>query len=564
MNKIAIRVVVTLLTLCSFSVFSGARTFLTFVEAGGDTLVSSGGKDSPARLMVKGDSLRMEYRFSDAVAAYEAAIAAEKDSVAKVRMESSLVLGQNGKNMADFCSSPVVVARHLFSKKDFFLFYPLPDKCWRSIPNQLDSTDRPEGFVRATYAPSSAKSLMYSAKDESGIRNIYRTEFNDTLWTVPELINEQMTSSSDEIYPMLSPDGKTLFFASEGLYGMGGYDLYSSTWDEKTSDWSVPVNLGFPYSSPYNDFLFINTDDGKYSIFASDRDCPSDSVCLFVLEFDVMPVRKCVSDPEALRNLSRLLPANNPERMDNSSVSNSNMPESNDAKIYMSKMRLVRSLRDSLTAFGKAMDEDRAKLSSLSGDAKTSMEHSIVERELTMTAMQSSLDKSVQELQSIELGFLSNGVVIDASKVSDEADKEVIGASAGYTFAKRSLGEPIHLDMMKPEPEFDYSFKVLPEGRFAESNELPSGVVYQIQLFSIPSHASVKQIKGLSPVFERKNATGDYVYSVGLFHSYKDVLSNLNKVKRVGFRSAYIVAFLDGEQISVSKAREKEANVPVQ
>ena len=73
--------------------------------------------------------------------------------------------------------------------------------------------------------------------------------------------------------------------------------------------------------------------------------------------------------------------------------------------------------------------------------------------------------------------------------------------------------------------------------------------------------ATVKQIKGLSPVFERIGSTGKRIYSVGLFHSYKDVLANLNKVKRVGFRSAIIVAFMDGKPITVQKARALEKTI---
>ena len=75
------------------------------------------------------------------------------------------------------------------------------------------------------------------------------------------------------------------------------------------------------------------------------------------------------------------------------------------------------------------------------------------------------------------------------------------------------------------------------------------------------SKATVKQIKGLSPVFERFGTNGRRIYSVGLFRSYKDVLSNLNKVKRVGFRSAIIVAFLNGKTITVTKARSLEKGV---
>ena len=112
---------------------------------------------------------------------------------------------------------------------------------------------------------------------------------------------------------------------------------------------------------------------------------------------------------------------------------------------------------------------------------------------------------------------------------------------------------------MEPEKKFDYSFKVLEEGQFAEDNTIPAGIVYQIQIFSSINKTSVKGLKGLSPVFERKNAGGRYLYRVGLFNSYNDVLSKLNTVKKVGFRSAFIVAYIDGKEVSVSKARASES-----
>ena len=93
---------------------------------------------------------------------------------------------------------------------------------------------------------------------------------------------------------------------------MGGYDLYSSKWNEDTKDWDVPVNMGFPYSSPFDDFLFINTPDGKYSIFASNRGCPSDSVDVYVVEYDGMPVRKAVTEREDLIALAALSPDGDP------------------------------------------------------------------------------------------------------------------------------------------------------------------------------------------------------------------------------------------------------------
>ena len=525
-----------------------------------DSLTVPARKVDFSRLKESADSLTKAYKFNAAVELLQNAKEAA-DSADAVRLDEMMVPAQNGSNMTGFCSNPVPVAKERFSLKDFFLYYPLQDRSWRITPNQLDSTAN-DPFAKAIYIPDDVKQIYWSGKDSDGIRNIYRTALGDSLWTVPELVNEQLTSSSDEIYPMISPDGKQLFFASKGLYGMGGYDLYVSTWDKDLNDWGVPVNMGFPYSSPYDDFLYINTADGKYSMFASNRECPADSVDIYVLEFDSMPVRKEINDPDELKKLCSLAPDNDPTRIDNQSATTDENGQNNaDMSRYSEQMLTVRSLRDSIYKFSTDLDRDRSWLSETSGEERSRLAASILSKEAMLPKLQDSLARASRELQKIELEFLQSGIVIDPEKIHREADRELVGADAGYTFSKKSPGARIRLDMEKPAPSFDYTFQILEQGRFAEDNTIPQGLYYQIQLFSMMSKATVKQIKGLSPVFERPGSNGRRIYSVGLFHTYKDVLANLNKVKRAGFRSAIIVAFLDGKPITVQKARAIEKNI---
>ncbi len=534
-------------------IFIGIFTLLAQIAFGTDAPAQV----SPTRLLMKADSSRMAYNFQEAVKYCEAAVDA-LDSTSSAKAEEQLLLARNGLNMMGFCSQPVVVAKQTFPLQDFLLFYPLKDFSWRKSPNQLDSLGG-DNLSRAVYVPDGSRDIYYSAKDEEGIRNIYATHLADSLWSVPALINEQLTSSSDEIYPMLSPDGQSLYFASKGLYGMGGYDLYVSQWNKETGDWDVPVNMGFPYSSPYDDFLFVNTEDGKYSIFASNRECGRDSVTIYVLEYDGMPVRKAVTEVDELRELAALNPAGNHPGIDNGSAVSGETDES--TRKYMDKMREVRSLRDSVARFGKNLDKLRSGLATASDEEKARLTAEITDKEMMLPTLNSTLNAAVKELQNIEMDFLANGIVIDTRKLQAEADKEIVGASSGYTFSKNSYGPDLRLDIRKPKPTFDYSFMILPEGRFAESNTLPDGLVYQIRIFTLSRKASVADLNGLSPVFERTTTSGKHAYSAGLFKSYKDALSNLNKVKKRGFRDAQIDAFLNGQVIGVSKARELESKV---
>ena len=518
-------------------------------------------------LVVRGDLFRSEYRFYEAADSYFKAMEMESDSVRRSRIGEKMLMAENGKSMTGFVYSPMVVARHRFSLKDFFLYYPLPDNSWRAAPNQLD-TSATNPFAQAVYAPEGDEIIYFSAEDSEGIRNIYMTQLRDSLWTLPALLNEDMTSSADEIYPVVSPDGSALYFASAGLYGVGGYDIYVSYWDDAISDWGAPVNMGFPYSSPADDFLFVNSADGRYTMFASNRDCSKDSVFVYVFEYEPVPVRKEIADPGKLRELSRLIPVETAKRMNDATVVRADIPESADTRIYKEKSLQIRALRDSVSRYESAIQSDREKLSkSTNPTERQNLTFSLLQKEKRSMELRSMLDRTVAERQDLELRFLMSGKSFDSGKLLAEAERETVGELSSYVFSRMNMGSDLNLNMVKPvvvveeEPEekFDYTFRILPEGQFAEDHTIPQGVIYQIQIFSTTYKAKVKDLKGLSPVFERKTESGRYTYRAGAFTTYNEVLSNLNKVKRVGFKGAYIVAYIDGKEVKVPKARAQEA-----
>ena len=501
------------------------------------------------------DSLRKAYDFSGAVAWCEAMMQTT-DSTRLGPLEEELILSQNGLSMTRYCSQPEVVARYRFSLQDFFLYYPMEPKAWRPTPNPLDSlgTD----WIRATYVPQDARELYYSARDADGIRNLYHTSLQDSIWSVPQLINEDVTTSSDDVFPFLTRDGKSLYFASNGLYGMGGYDLYVSQWNESTRDWDPPVNLGFPYSSPYDDFLFAHSEDGQYSVFASNRGCSPDSVWVYVLAYDSMPVRKSIETVDALKALCALRPRPRTESRHTQGIQ-----EDDNVRKYRAAMEQVRLIRDSISRFSASLDQLRTALKEEEDPTRqATLRQEILDGELALPARQKRLTQALKELQQIEMDFLASGIVIDPDKLQAEADREAIGTASNYVFSKNPLGPALQMEIERPAPTFDYSFKILDVGQFAEDDTLPEGLVYQIQLFAAAKKVTEHELKGLSPVFHRIGAGGKHVYSVGLFRTYADVLSHLNKVKARGFKNAMIVASEGGKMISIPEARKREAAAP--
>jgi hypothetical protein len=104
-----------------------------------------------------------------------------------------------------------------------------------------------------------------------GERDIYITFINpdgsQSTINAGSMINTAMEESS----PFLAPDYKTLYFASKGHNGFGGYDIYvTHRLDETWQSWTEPENLGPGINSVNNEEFFNYTFDGQYAYFQSE------------------------------------------------------------------------------------------------------------------------------------------------------------------------------------------------------------------------------------------------------------------------------------------------------
>lgn len=93
----------------------------------------------------------------------------------------------------------------------------------------------------------------------------------DGEWSIPVNLGPTINTQYDEMYPVISHDGKTLYFASQGHKSMGGYDVYKSEWNEQFSRWERPVNLGYPINTTMDNFTFCITDNPRHAYTAQLR-----------------------------------------------------------------------------------------------------------------------------------------------------------------------------------------------------------------------------------------------------------------------------------------------------
>lgn len=90
-------------------------------------------------------------------------------------------------------------------------------------------------------------------------------------------------------------DGETMYIASEGNESMGGFDIFVSK--RMQGSWSKPVNMGYPINTPYDDFFFASTANGKFAYIASNREGGKDGYDIYKVTF-WGPEKKPIFDVE--------------------------------------------------------------------------------------------------------------------------------------------------------------------------------------------------------------------------------------------------------------------------
>lgn len=118
-------------------------------------------------------------------------------------------------------------------------------------------SDRPGGI--------GGRDIWVSTKDDEG------------NWSTAENLGNRVNSNKDEESVFIHPDGKTLYFSSNGHRGKGGYDVFKT--ELRNGKWSKAKNLGLPINTKGDDMFFVLTADGKTGYYSSDRTGGSKNIC---------------------------------------------------------------------------------------------------------------------------------------------------------------------------------------------------------------------------------------------------------------------------------------------
>lgn len=239
-------------------------------------------KRVPSGQLYLGRTYNDLYRFEDAIETYEAYIADLKKrkrstEEAERLLEKSKANFRMLKGVEEVC----FIDSFVVDKDNFLEAYKIsPESGKLYMYNAyFEDSDKEGGTV---YETELGNKIYYSEMQTDSTLSILSSNKLLDRWSKGSLLPGNINEAMNANYPYVLADGATIYYASDGPGSMGGYDIFVTRYNTNTDSYLVPENVGMPFNSPYNDYMYVIDEFNNLGWFASDRYQPKGKVCIYV------------------------------------------------------------------------------------------------------------------------------------------------------------------------------------------------------------------------------------------------------------------------------------------
>lgn len=222
------------------------------------------------------------YRFDEAVNSYETYLEALKKkkqttSQTEKRLEKSKANARMIKGTEEVC----IIDSFVVDKAEFLDAYKISEESG-SIHYYSDFFRISNNKQTTVYETEIGNRIYYGDKGKDNTLDIFSRNRTPDGWGQPYPLPEVINNSGNANYPFVLTDGITIYYASDGEGSMGGYDIFVTRYNTGTESYMNPENIGMPFNSPDNDYMYVIDEFNNLGWFATDRRQPEDKVCIYV------------------------------------------------------------------------------------------------------------------------------------------------------------------------------------------------------------------------------------------------------------------------------------------
>ncbi|MBE6288537.1 MAG: tetratricopeptide repeat protein [Mediterranea massiliensis] len=220
-----------------------------------------------------GQAYNAAYQFEDAINTFEEYIEAlEKRKRSTEEAEKWLAKSKQGLRMLKGVEEICVIDSFVVDKSDFLKAYILSKESGEIFFD--------EKIGNGTVYRNELGNRIYYANQADSTMNIYLSNRRPNGWSEGIPLSENINSGQNTNYPYVLADGITIYYASDGPESLGGYDIFVTRYND--GDYLLPENVGMPFNSPYNDYMYVVDEYSNLAWFASDRFQPEGKVCIYL------------------------------------------------------------------------------------------------------------------------------------------------------------------------------------------------------------------------------------------------------------------------------------------
>lgn len=178
------------------------------------------------------------------------------------------------EEMLDATQQVMFIDSVVVDKTDFLNVYNFTSEAGNVTTFNQFFNSKEEPFS-TVYVNQLGNKCWYASKGR-----LYTSDKLGSQWSEPILV-DGLGQFQRTNYPFMLSDGTTLYFAAISDEGLGGLDIYVSRYNSEQGKFLLAENLGLPFNSDANDYMYAVDEFNGIGFFATDRRQPEGKVCIY-------------------------------------------------------------------------------------------------------------------------------------------------------------------------------------------------------------------------------------------------------------------------------------------
>ena len=181
-------------------------------------------------------------------------------------------------NMREMTQQIIIIDSIVVNKDQFLASIHLSSECGQLMNTGAFFRNQLQG----TLYLNEMGNKVYFSQPDGHQQQLFTADKLGNEWSKPQPLQGLSEGIDEASYPFMLTDGLTFYFAGKGEESIGGYDIFMTRYDSRSGSFLKPENIGMPFNSEANDYMFAIDEANRIGYFVSDRRQPEGKVCIYI------------------------------------------------------------------------------------------------------------------------------------------------------------------------------------------------------------------------------------------------------------------------------------------